>query len=93
MVELLSNQFVTSEEHSLEQCHEAAALRVLDRWPSSPESLGATLETATSYVDSWLQGQARRKALDEKATARRRLLSYPGGRELLTLEMRLRELN
>ena len=93
MVEMLSNRYIDSPAGiRLEERHEAATLRVLDQWPGTPESLGEALETATSNVDSWLQGNARHIRLAEKATARRLIRQYEGGQQLLDLEWRINNL-
>ena len=94
MVELVSNRFVTEqEEHFLELRLEQYALKVLDQWPGIPEEMGATLETATARIDSWLQGDNRRAAVQRKAAARRLLCRYQGGRQLIDLELRLQNMN
>ena len=90
MVELLSDRFVSSEEHQLERLHSSAAIKVLDQWHGTPEEMGATLETATASIDTWLTGAQRKAAVMTKAAARARLVALERGAELIKLELQLR---
>jgi hypothetical protein len=55
--------------------------KVLDNWEGTPEELGATLETAVSLPFTF-----SRQESEERATARARLFSVKGGKELFKHE-------
>lgn len=71
----------------------AAALKVLDGWPGTPEELGSDLADATMTVDppGWSDEERTRwrSRLERKRSARNRILSVKGGEELLRIEERM----
>jgi hypothetical protein len=89
MIELLSNRFLDGTQTALEKRHEATALQCLEQWRGTPEEFGATLEEATSPIDSWLHGDSRGRAVRRKALARSRIVALAGGRDLIRLELHL----
>ncbi len=70
--------------------HDAAAMKVLESWPGTPEELGVALYEATMPpLSRWAtSSKARQEERELITTAQNRIRACSGGEELLILERR-----